>query len=366
MSDDDLPTAPIAFRAYARLRMALTPEQTFRYIGVETISVGFLTGLLFYFLLGAIAPEVILVSILGYTAIFAVHAILISPDKRNKEREVINITPQTTLLLAIVGTLPFIGHYLITGETALISGAVPVLAVYVASVYYRGEKHEGERSFFINEDSESRSDWYEGSVAFEQALDHSDMGNEWQTFYWSIRAERAYESVIENENRYALRRAASHLSTAARFLSVTTFINDIDKKAMYFDAIEQSFERTGEWLNERICDSCGQQTPLENARRVQVEDGERVYCSQCQYDSQDEPGTNDSEQKTASQHRTEDKMPVEKACDILDISQPIDDEDTVHKAYRDKVTKVHPDTGGSSEAFKKVKNARERLVQYVD
>lgn len=52
---------------------------------------------------------------------------------------------------------------------------------------------------------------------------------------------------------------------------------------------------------------------------------------------------------------------IEAAKDVLNVETT--DTDTVIESFRSKVREVHPDMGGDSEKFKKIKNAKETLVK---
>lgn len=71
-------------------------------------------------------------------------------------------------------------------------------------------------------------------------------------------------------------------------------------------------------------------------------------------------------QRTSGQRQRppqpDQKMSMQEAYRILGVT-PGADESTVKSAYREKVKKVHPDTGsGDEEQFKKVQSAYERLT----
>lgn len=380
-NDTDIPAAPPIMQIGAFIRRLITPNQTINYLIVESIIVGLATAT-FLTHQFAIHPLVSVSLFIPFVLIILTHFMWVPPEKRKEERSVLLIYWKEGALLLIVGILP-LSVLVVLNYTTVAQFCAFLIGAYVGSLYWRSSKYKGERSFYTNEHSEASTEWHQASVALEQAIKHTENENGFRAFYWSKCAENLYESVIEEEKRPTLRNAASNFSIASQFLAVTTFTNGREEYT-YHQAAHDAIDAAAEVINIRICDSCGQKSKVQNVTRIQTDSSTAIFCENCKSTYEERRKHTKEERNEGSRERnrrsnqqrhhqrqnqqnthSNDRMSVEKACDVLGLSESVNEKDEVHSAFRDEVKKAHPDTGGSEDEFKKVKEAREVLIQHL-
>lgn len=358
------PSPPVLFPIGSSIRKLFTLEKTAGNLIFES----FLLGTLF-----ALGGYLVQVSLLAIVACFLsitipslIRFLLLSPDSRDSEEEVIRVPVTEIVIFALI---PMVVAGVLFGGLNLIKNHEAVYIctqlVYVGLLESRARVHRGEYQFYTNPRSNISGEWTKGAIALERAVNHYEDENHFLTFYWADVAESTYESIMENEERKMLRNAAGEFSTAARFLSIISFADRADTMK-YERAMKRSLNRASQYLSKRVCDSCGSVREIDKITRIINPDGENyIYCQACK---QARKKSQSKERTTNSQSNSTDTsniMAVEDACNVLDISQPVDTEETVHQAYRELVTEVHPDVGGTTEQFKEVKEARDRLIQHT-
>lgn len=109
------------------------------------------------------------------------------------------------------------------------------------------------------------------------------------------------------------------------------------------------------------------QEELKSEPKTTVED-EKTTVEDEKTDSVENntPQSNDSVKTKPDREFSDktDRVTVEWACTVLNIDKPLD-EQKIKQAYRREVTRTHPDNGGSTEAFEKVQDAKDRLETYL-
>ena len=363
MGENEIPTPPIIYRGFSRIRELLTPKQTVPYLLIEHFIFLLVTsGVLFTvggFDIMIPASTGLFFALVVYSI---VHTALLSRDNWDSEADVMRDSVFQSFLLIVVSSVPIFILWFITTFDFLLY-LIAIIALYILSVYARGEKFKGQRDFYIYEGSDHRELWYNASVSLEQAINHYESGNSFRGYYWSDRAMKEYEELVEKEERFKIRKAASHMATVAQFIGVASFLDDFDLEQAYMGAIEDSISRAGDAMSERICDSCGAVEDIEHIEYGYAEDEEFIFCRNCQYSSQEEYEEHINEEDLESDSGP-DKS-IEEACEVLGLEQPIESTEKVNEAYREKVLEVHPDTGGSNKEFIKVKESRDVLLDYL-
>ena len=134
-----------------------------------------------------------------------------------------------------------------------------------------------------------------------------------------------------------------------------------EKKKLARDAL-------GAALSVHQCRKCNTKKYLDSLKIV-IDDGRIFYeCKQCPSSTSSNRSRTRREQKERKkeQRKTTRQRGVDLSYykQVLGISGDITKE-KIDKAYREKVKQVHPDAGGSTEQFKQVKKARDKLNKYA-
>lgn len=381
---EDIPDPPPLLDLYSWIRNKLSPRHTSTYLFIEGIIMGILITL---FSVYTYSYSILYLSLIfiPFILIPLVRWSLLEPENRNKGHYVMNIDSSTLILVVIVSILPLVGFgYMIDFDRAF-QVLIAFTITYVGTIFARSQKYSGERHYYTDHYSKASEKWYRASVALEQALKHADKGNKYSAYFWASKAENQYESIVETEERVMLRQAASAFSAGCRFLSVAIFTKN--KRSYSFQrAAQQSFERAGEFLSQRVCDNCGRKDVIDNCNITIEENSKTVFCGQCYRTKQnnrqqrkhkegyrkrkqrkkESSGKQKKKRQKRQKQQDKDRISVEKALKVLELSKPIDSKDEIHKAFRKQVKTAHPDVGGSEEEFKRVKRAREVLLDEVN
>ena len=412
---EEIPTAPIIMRAYNLIRNKITPTQNIVFVTLESLVVGGSVSAFLYFYFGS---SVILSSlpIISIVLVLLARFISIQPDKKLKEQYVMNVGFKSFLILTLVSVLPPIGYYYYFETLTQSLELIPIiLSIYVISVYGRSRKYLGEREYYTDSYSNASQDWYMASVALEKAVSYADSNKGYRAYYWASEAQSLYEEIVETEERVALREAASALSAGCEFLSVSIFTQDSESYS-YHSAAQESFERASEFFSQRVCDNCGRRKSIDQCQTMVRDEQKYVFCNTCrearkesssreegQRTKSSERRTQSSRQKSTTSSRDQQRsatssgsntnsrrqktsssggrtsgnstdnandkgssgMSKEEALNVLGVSEPISDSSEIHGAFRKNVKNSHPDTGGSEEEFKKVKEARQVLLDEI-
>lgn len=321
---------PTLIAIVLRLRHELIPRRTGRYLIAEGSSIALLTIVAAYVLdfplvVGGItAASIVLVPIMRLLAL--------DPNQRDTPHAVLNIPSLDILVSTLFSIIPFI--LLIVYSPFLLDEIIllTVQLLYVFRLENRASLYRDEREFYTDEESNASASWVRASAALEQAIENYNSDNLFLSFYWSEIARKSYQTVIENESRAMPRAAANELGTAAYFLSIASATTSRNA-AKFRQAVKRAREKSRQ---------ADRQNNQESRARNQSE-------------------TN----KQSQQYHKKRDISFDKACAILNLSQPINSNKDVHDAYRSIVTEVHPDVGGSAEEFKKVKKARDKLAREV-
>lgn len=408
---ESIPSSPILMRVSNKIRDFITPNQNILYLLLES---ALLSSLMFVYYYRYIGVSEILYTLpsIGFLIMVLVRVVTVQPDKWKKEQYSMEFSFKLTVFCILLALIPVGIVYYQYGQIATTEISAIALPLYGGSLYTRSRKYLGERKFYTDTYSNASQEWEMASVSLEKAMKQEDKGNDYRAYYWSMRASSYYEEIVEKEERLALREAASAYSAGCEFLSVSIFTEGNESYSFY-SAAEESFDRARNKLSERICDNCGRRRKINRCERVIGEEEKRyVYCDNCRRNKQtsststgqktsqkrnsqhksrrqskadggsgktgksrtDRNGKgektsrerNNSENDTNSQYtKTQQKnngLSRKEALKILGIDEENPTDDRVHGAFREKVKKSHPDTGGSEEEFKKVKRAREKLI----
>lgn len=410
---NDIPPAPVYMRAYARIRGFLTPKHSVYYIVLESAFVGVASSSLIYFILDL---EIITLAtvLLSIASVGVLSFVTTRPDRRKYSTTGINNRLIVYLAIVIASVSLTIGYPIISEQDPTREHYVASLitGTYLLTIIVRSRKYLGDRDFFTDEDSQVADLWERGSVSLETALKKEGKNN-LSMYYWSKRAESTYEDIVEDADRVVYRESATALSAAAGLIAASTFTNRRKSNSLRH-AAKQSIKEASELLSVRVCDNCGRKRPVDDCRSVQKENGGRaIFCSQCinsrRSDSSRKSDNNrrkseesDQNSKSSKNHRerskkqdrsntrdrtdttkkskqretsdrsqqdrrtgstfTRTEMTKSEALDSLDLNKVPKDESKIHKAFRSRVKETHPDVGGSEEEFKKVKKARDVLL----
>lgn len=370
----EIPTSPPIYDLYYSVRSILTPKQNNIYLFVESILLGIIISSFIYIY---ITPEIYtyFIIISSFLLINITNYMWIEPNKRHREEKTLQVNSKRFIILTIIGLIiPTIIYFLnIISNIVLIS---TIVTIYSSSLYLRSKKYTGEYVIYVNNNSNIVENWYHGSVAMKQGINHLQSDNLYRSFYWFKKAQNNYNYISENEDRKALREGANELSQSAQLFSVLTFVDELDFK-LYHKQAQNCIERANKHFSSRFCDSCGKRKKINDTTTFISEDeSNNVYCNACQNKTKYNYKTNKKYQNKKQQRqrhknntnknkRQRKSMTIKKAQNILDMSGDITNS-KVKKSYKRKVKETHPDVGGSEEEFKKTEKAKETLLSYLD
>lgn len=423
----DIPKAPLIYRTYSSLRSLLSPKFNVYYFMIESLvfALGVSSLLFIQFNLNPIVLVTFIVSILILGSYFYVSS---QPDKKNDSVHVMNISIPVYFILssAGVGGLYAVSYYLDT-ITNLSYGVMVLIALYSVVQMNRSRKFLGSRDYYTDEYSEANAKWKRASVALEQALDNNDKKNERKAYFWAKEAESMYESLVEEEERIMPRQAAGAFSAASGFVAASVFTEGNHSYSLW-KAAEKSIGRAQEHLKQRVCDNCGRKESVKKCKGVMSDEGRVIFCQRCYQrkksaasekaskkssgnrtgsktsssssssssnrsnsrstrssstrsrsgsssntsstsskgsTSGSDTGTSDNSRDQTRVHRdSRSSVSRSKALEILDLDEA-NSTSEVHEAFRSQVKDAHPDMGGSEEEFKRVKEAREVLLDQL-
>jgi len=278
----------------------------------------------------------------------------------------------------------------------------------------RNKKYLEDTEFFVNRYSSIQGSWIEGSVKLEKAIKYMENDKRFRSYYWGLRSEWTYNRITRGET-LQFKEIAAELSAVGNLISASALSDDVSiyKKEIY-KALESAFSIT----NKQICSKCNQQLQIGSIYHYEQKDN---LCNNCdrmndninnqrrardrnpfwekyskknlskekretgsdntrrkrrerrrntrsyrkrrrQKSKQTNNKSEDDKDDKTEDHKTEE---IEKYLDLLELKQnPTVSE--LKQSYRKKVKQTHPDSGGSSEQFKKVKNAYNKLREYIE
>lgn len=177
-----------------------------------------------------------------------------------------------------------------------------------------------------------------------------------QIWYW-IAAKRSETLLSSLPNT----RYANH-TTAEQYNSILHDHSQTGKRS----ESQAVFSELLELLSELYCQSCGSSKPVEDLYLL-TEDGvvSEAYCIDCLHTNSQKTSGSNSNQSQSSNGTTENQdlqhaLNIFNFTDITTVSS-----DDLTERYRSLVKEVHPDTGGSEDAFTEVQEAYEVLQEYT-
>lgn len=418
----DIPKAPLIYRTYSSLRSLLSPKFNVYYFLIESLVFAFgVSSLLFIqFNLDPIILAAFVLSILILGSYFYASS---QPEKKEDPVHVMNISIPVYFVLSSVGVGGFYAvSYYLGSITNLSYGVMVLIAVYSVVQMNRSRKFLGNRDYYTDEYSEANAKWKRASVALEQALHNNDKKNERKAYFWAKKAESMYESLVEEEERIMPRQAAGAFSAASGFVAASVFTEGNHSYSLW-KAAEKSIGRAQEHLKQRVCDNCGRKESIKKCKGVMSDEGRVIFCQRCyqrkksaasekasknssrnrtnrktrsssssssrtqdnsrstrnssrsssndsskdnkRSTSGSNAGTSDNSKDQTRVHRdSRSSVSRSEALKILGLDEA-NSTSEVHGAFRSQVKDAHPDMGGSEEEFKRVKEAREVLLDQL-
>lgn len=409
---EDIPEAPISYRLYSWLRNKLSPSYDAYYLIIESVLIATTLGILLFTQFNPnpinLAPLIFLVIIGSLFFIFT------PPDKRTDIVKLMDISMPVHLIITAsgIGLSYGVAYYLEIMENTVFV-VMSAIGAYSAMQIVRSRKYSGDRDYYTDEFSSVNEKWKRASVALEQAIENNKQDNEMKAYYWSKRGEKLYEDIVEEDDRVMPRQAAGAFSAACGFVAASVFTDGNESYSLW-KAAEESISRANEYLSIRVCDNCGRKEEINKCKHIMSDDGRVIICQRCyqkeasrQRDSNRKSSrstsseSNRSRSSNKNENKKEDKnnkrtsrsrrdsgthtgsnrkssrsnsneetrvhrdsrsaMTEDEALEMLGVDN-VNSSSEVHEAFRAKVKDAHPDMGGSEEEFKKVKQAREVLL----
>ena len=285
-----------------------------------------------------------------------------------------------TYIFLFVSLLPFI---LISSIISTYSGIViwsigiSIILVYFSILLNRRRIITKERSFFIPKHHSNTEKWEYASILFERGVAHYDNENMLRAYHWLSTAKNEYEELSTIGSISRFKRISKEFTKAAGVL-----IQSIEtKKPNTFSEYQRHLDLAAMYINNAICDGCGRQVSIEKIHTIVNSNGvlKKEYCGRCYFQYQNSTGQEwekntqkatgwSKKREKTDNNQTErpnterDEMSIKEAAEIFSIEPPFS-EDKIKTAFREKAKESHPDTNGSINEFKKVKEARDVLKE---
>lgn len=309
-------------------------------------------------------------------------------------------------LIYIIGAEPIFGF-----DITKLSLLAPVPLYWTAVWYFFGTRYSNDkRKYFVHTQGPTRRDWERASVSMERGHDNRMDGNVYEAYYHYSRAEKIYQDLNARESRETYK-TVSNLHEKAAYAYKKSLVQPTHEEAKkWFDRGESNIRQSNDVANSRICDECGERKHVNNVfqyiSRSDGEFGESIYCRSCDASrktnstgasrgnsTNSSSNTSSGTSRGSSNHNSGDSfkgaktgrtvepetkdsslpprelidgtVTIEWSKEVLSIDEEFNERD-VESSFREQVKIHHPDSGGNTEDFKKVKEARKRLLSEVD
>lgn len=291
-------------------------------------------------------------------------------------------------IVYFVGAVPILDF-----DVAKLSLLVPVPLYWVSVWYFFGTRYKhDERKYFVHTQGPTRDSWIRASVSMERGHDNRTQRNPYEAYYHYSRAEMMYQDINSKESRETYKNVSRLHEKAANCYKKSVSQPTYEKAKIWFDKGESNIKQSNKVANMRRCDECGEKKHVNQVfqyiGRSNGNYGESIYCRTCDstrkssstknktdygaYSSESfkgaktgrtvEPETKDS--SLPPRELINGRVTTDWAKEVLSIDKELT-EDSIDNAFREQVKVHHPDSGGNTEDFKKVNQARKRLLSEV-
>lgn len=376
--DSNLPKPPIYLRLYYLFRSSLCPQYTAFYILIQSIVFGILTSIIIVYLFDLI-PRIIIPYLFTYLFIGLIPFIFVEYEMWDSSIKVMRISNFIYLSAAGIGVLVIILLNYNSELTELTILSTSMITIYIASILKISRKYKGDRDYYTNDNTDVNDKWRRASIALEKSSKNSGR----QSYYWAKKAQHIYNKISESDDvRYMPKKGAEMLEKSSEIISILSFVEN-ERFVLYRSKANAYIKKSDEFFSKRICDNCGLQKDVSDCQFQTDRNKKYIYCNNCRnaykqkqkrqrrksyrkkqnksQKSTNKKGEQKQNKNSSRKDEPRDKMSVKEAKEILDISD-LNDKDKIKKAFRKKVKEKHPDKGGSSEEFIKVKEAKEVLM----
>lgn len=339
------------------------------------------------------------------------YVILISRSKNTPA--IVELNKYISFILIFISHIPVAFLYFITYNPNSVIVVSSSIIIYTIILIRRNKKYLEDTEFFVNKYSSIQGSWIEASVKLEKSIKHIEKNRLIRSYYWGLRSEWTYNRITRKE-ALEFKEIAAELSAVGNLISAAALSGDVNvyKKDIY-KTLESAFSMT----NKQICSKCNQQLQIGSIHHYEKKDN---LCNNCDrindsinkqtrskkrdpfWEKYSKENLSKEKRKTSSdntrkkrrerrrnsksyrkrrrrkskksknnntnkteQSKNNTKDKIEKYLDVLELNQnPTVSE--LKESYRKKVKQTHPDSGGSPEQFKKVKNAYTKLKENID
>ena len=406
-------------RYIASVQQSLSAKHTAYYLGFESFIYGFVATISLFFLDLTVASELFFM-LMSYLVFSVSTYVVLIARKDSKTPAVAEMNLKTVFILFGISVMPLVFAYSVRDSTLVVFVGIISLLIYLLALQYRNQRYLEVSEFFVNRYSKAYAEWVEASVALEKSLTHAD-SNRIRSYYWALRAENSYQRAAVADS-LELRDIAAEFASASSMVSAAMLASS-GYRSMYMNEAYSSLGRAIEKSKDQLCDNCDRQVHIGSIPTHNTSEETDNLCSHCRMSntsvteeyrstsSRDEPdrksryGEETSREERQRQERKEKwaewqkgahrkgsknyrksrsssspnssgnkteasieaDMSISESCDVLGLSKDeIEDISQVTSAFRRQVKQVHPDAGGSEEAFKRAKQARDSLVKYIE
>lgn len=379
----------------ATLQQFLSAKHTAYYLSSESLFFGILTAVSAY-LIGLVTTAEVIFLFCSFL-VFSVFSYVILKIRKDKaEPAVAQINLRTILFLLFVSSIPLISSYAV--EKSILPTVIGFVSLvfYILALQYRNGRYRGENKFFVNKYSNSYNEWVEASVALDKTIKNIE-DNKYKSYYWSLQAEESYLRAAKADT-LELREIAMDFSSVAGMFSDSIRKNKRSDGTNTEDPYK-SLKEAVRKSKDQICDNCGQQLYIGSISTTERYGG-RDFCDHCKISNKDKSNSysrkqeshtygkkenqNSNNQKKTQDYSssksssTKDKNDSSKSSNSvtnqklkpyyeeLGISEDTKDISKVKAAFREKVKETHPDAGGSPEDFRRIKEAKNKIIESLN
>lgn len=405
-------------RLISKIQETTVAKHTAYYILIESLLIGLIISLLNQALYLSVLNLVL--SFTSYL-LFGISSYTILVSRSKNTPDIVEINKYITIILIFISHIPVVFLYIITyrREPTLIL-SISIL-IYTIILIRRNKKYLRESEFFVNKYSSIQGSWIEGSVKLEKAIKHMEENSLLRAYYWGLRSEWTYNRITRGES-LEFKEIAAELSAVGNLISASALSGDINvyKKEVY-KRLESAFSME----SDQTCSKCNQQLQVGSIYDYEKKDN---LCKNCdrissiniksnksdrdpfweKYSKQNlsrenretssnstrknrrqrrrsttsyrrqrwnkndqtdnktnnETNKNENHNKTKEDQKRKKSDDIDDYLDILNLSD-LPTRKELKQSYRKRVKQTHPDSGGSSKQFKKVKNAYNKLQEEI-